>query len=102
MSSFTRRQPHRSPGQRRKLFTTSASNTATSPILRGLTNETSRARGSWLGHAAAVSPPPPWLDRSAALRRNQELQQIWQRQTSQPPSNETFTGAPLLPASEED
>lgn len=31
------------------------------------------------GHPADVSPPLPWLDRETALRRNQEIEQIWKQ-----------------------
>ena len=31
-----------------------------------------------VGHAADVVPPLPWLDRQSALRRNQEIQRIWE------------------------
>jgi hypothetical protein len=30
------------------------------------------------GHAAEVAPPLPWLTRESALRRNQEIQRIWE------------------------
>jgi hypothetical protein len=37
--------------------------------------------GFAVGHAADVAPPLPWRDRQSALRRDQELRQIWhQRQ----------------------
>lgn len=29
------------------------------------------------GHAAAIAPPLPWPDRETVLRRNRDLQQIW-------------------------
>jgi hypothetical protein len=36
-----------------------------------------------VGHAADVAPPLPWPDRQSALRRDQEIRQIWeQRQQS--------------------
>ena len=39
-----------------------------------------------VGHAADESPPLPWPDRAAALRRNGEIQNIWrQRQTANAP-----------------
>src|SRR5580700_7024291 len=38
-----------------------------------------RASFEW-GHAAAVAPPLPWTNRAAALRRNQEIQRIWEQQ----------------------
>jgi hypothetical protein len=39
-----------------------------------------------LGHAAAVAPPVSWPSRESALRRNQEIQRIWQQQR-QPTTN---------------
>jgi hypothetical protein len=38
-----------------------------------------------VGHAADVVPPLPWSNRQAALRRNQEIQRLWEerRQASQ-------------------
>lgn len=41
--------------------------------------EVPRASWEW-GHAADISPPLPWLNRDAALRRNQEVQRIWEQQ----------------------
>ena len=32
------------------------------------------------GHAAAVAPPLPWTDRESVLRRNIEIQRIWEQQ----------------------
>ena len=32
-----------------------------------------------VGHASDVAPPLPWPTRDAALRRNQELQRVWQQ-----------------------
>jgi hypothetical protein len=32
------------------------------------------------GHAADVAPPLPWVDREAALRRNKEIQLVWEQQ----------------------
>jgi hypothetical protein len=32
-----------------------------------------------VGHAADLAPPLPWSDRQSALRRNQEIQRIWER-----------------------
>ena len=32
------------------------------------------------GHAAAVAPPLPWTNREAVLRRNLEIQRIWEQQ----------------------
>jgi hypothetical protein len=34
--------------------------------------------GFAVGHAADLAPPLPWPDRQSALRRNQEIQRIWQ------------------------
>jgi hypothetical protein len=31
------------------------------------------------GHAAAAAPPLPWPTREAVLRRNQEIQRIWEQ-----------------------
>jgi hypothetical protein len=36
-----------------------------------------------LGYAADVAPPLPWSNREATLRRNEELQRIWE-QSRQP------------------
>ncbi len=35
--------------------------------------------GFAVGHAADVAPPLPWANRQSALRRNQEIQRIWER-----------------------
>ena len=35
--------------------------------------------GFALGHAADVAPPLPWPTRESALRRNEEIQRIWER-----------------------
>jgi hypothetical protein len=32
-----------------------------------------------VGHAADIVPPLPWPNRPSALRRNQELQRIWEQ-----------------------
>jgi hypothetical protein len=32
-----------------------------------------------VGHAADVAPPLPWPNRQSALRRNQEIQRIWEQ-----------------------
>jgi hypothetical protein len=32
------------------------------------------------GHAADVAPSLPWTNRESALRRNMEIQRIWERQ----------------------
>ncbi len=34
--------------------------------------------GFAVGHAAEVVPPLPWPDRQSALRRNGQLQRIWE------------------------
>jgi hypothetical protein len=34
--------------------------------------------GFEVGHAADVLPPLPWPNRQSALRRNQEIQRIWE------------------------
>jgi hypothetical protein len=41
--------------------------------------EVPRASYGW-GHAADVAPPLPWTNRESALRRNSELQAIWEQQ----------------------
>jgi hypothetical protein len=38
-----------------------------------------RSSFGW-GHAAAVAPPLPWSNREAVLRRNEEIQRIWEQQ----------------------
>ena len=35
--------------------------------------------GFAVGHAADVVPPLPWSNRQSALRRNQEIQRIWEQ-----------------------
>jgi hypothetical protein len=40
--------------------------------------EVPRAGFAW-GYAAATAPPPPWSNREAALRRNQEMQHLWEQ-----------------------
>ena len=35
--------------------------------------------GFAVGHAADVVPPLPWPNRQSALRRNQEIQRIWEQ-----------------------
>ncbi len=44
-----------------------------------------------VGHAAATAPPLPWPSRLAALRRNEEIQQIWERRQlcTIPPQSKT-------------
>jgi hypothetical protein len=32
-----------------------------------------------VGHAADIVPPLPWPNRESALRRNQEIQRIWEQ-----------------------
>ena len=32
------------------------------------------------GHAATLAPPLPWANREAVLKRNQEIQRIWDQQ----------------------
>jgi hypothetical protein len=32
------------------------------------------------GHAALVAPPLPWRDRESVLRRNKEIQRIWEQE----------------------
>jgi hypothetical protein len=38
-----------------------------------------RTSFAW-GHAADVAPPLPWPTRESALRRNRELQRIWEQE----------------------
>ena len=40
--------------------------------------DVSRTSFEW-GHAAEVSPPLPWADRDSVLRRNKEIQGIWEQ-----------------------
>ena len=40
--------------------------------------EVPRTNFEW-GHAAEVAPPLPWTSRESALRRNQEIQSIWEQ-----------------------
>ena len=35
--------------------------------------------GFAVGHSADVVPPVPWSNRESALRRNQEIQRIWEQ-----------------------
>jgi hypothetical protein len=35
--------------------------------------------GFALGHPAEAAPPLPWPTREAALRRNQEIQRVWEQ-----------------------
>ena len=41
--------------------------------------EVSRSSFEW-GHSADVAPPLPWNDRESVLRRNKEIQRIWEQQ----------------------
>jgi hypothetical protein len=41
--------------------------------------EVPRTSFEW-GHAADVSPPLPWTNREAVLRRNKEIQRIWEQE----------------------
>lgn len=41
--------------------------------------EVPRSSFGW-GHAADVAPPLPWTNREAALRRDQEIRRLWERQ----------------------
>jgi hypothetical protein len=43
--------------------------------------------GFAVGHAADVVPPFPWSDRQSALRRNEQIQRIWEERRG---SGETF------------
>ncbi len=38
-----------------------------------------RTSFAW-GHSADVAPPLPWTNRDAVLRRNQEIQRIWEQE----------------------
>src|SRR5712691_11514593 len=40
--------------------------------------EVPRTSYEW-GHSADVAPPLPWTDREAVLRRNEEIQRIWEQ-----------------------
>src|SRR5437867_10856327 len=40
--------------------------------------EVPRTSFGW-GHAAGVAPSLPWTNREAVLRRNQEIQRIWEQ-----------------------
>jgi hypothetical protein len=42
-------------------------------------HEVPRTSFGW-GHAATVAPPLPWTDREAVLRRDLEIQRIWEQQ----------------------
>jgi hypothetical protein len=33
-----------------------------------------------VGHSAEVSPPLPWSNREAVLRRNEEIRRIWEQE----------------------
>jgi hypothetical protein len=41
--------------------------------------EVPRTGFGW-GHAAEVAPPLPWTTRESVLRRNQEIQRLWEQQ----------------------
>jgi hypothetical protein len=41
--------------------------------------EVPRTSFEW-GHSAEVAPPLPWRDREAVLRRNTEIQRIWEQE----------------------
>jgi hypothetical protein len=41
-------------------------------------HEVPRTSLEW-GHAAAVAPPLPWPNRESVLRRNQEIQRLWEQ-----------------------
>jgi hypothetical protein len=41
--------------------------------------EVPRNRFEW-GHAAGTAPPVPWTSRESALKRNAEIERIWQLQ----------------------
>ena len=57
--------------------------------------EVSRTSFEW-GHAADVAPPLPWSNRESALRRNLEIQGIWEQQRKPvgTPSSSSTTPAP--------
>jgi hypothetical protein len=42
-------------------------------------HEVPRTSFEW-GHAAEVAPPLPWPNREAVLRRNEEIQRIWEQE----------------------
>ena len=52
-----------------------------------------------VGHAAAVAPPLPWSNRQSALRRNQDIQRIWEGRRQ---GGEESTGPSQGPPSEGD
>jgi hypothetical protein len=39
-----------------------------------------------IGHSAEVAPPLPWTNRESALRRNTEIQRIWQQERKSVPT----------------
>jgi len=41
--------------------------------------EVPRTSFEW-GHSADVAPPLPWTTRESVLRRNQEIQRIWEQE----------------------
>jgi len=47
-----------------------------------------------VGHAADIAPPLPWPNRPSALRRNQEIQRIWEqrRRRGEEPVGENSRG----------
>lgn len=49
-----------------------------SSLARAYEQEVPRT-GFALGRPADVSPPVPWPNRQATLRRNQEIQRIWEQ-----------------------
>ncbi len=46
--------------------------------------EVPRTSFEW-GHAADVAPPLPWANREAVLRRNEEVQRIWEQEQNPSP-----------------
>ncbi len=57
--------------------------------------EVPRTSIEW-GHAAAAAPPLPWTNRGSVLRRNMEIQRIWeqQRKPVDAPTSSSTTPAP--------
>jgi hypothetical protein len=49
--------------------------------------EVPRTSFEW-GHSAYVAPPLPWTTREALLRRNQEIQRLWEQ--AQPKTGAAF------------
>ncbi len=57
--------------------------------------DAARTSFEW-GHSADVAPPLPWTNREAVLRRNQEIQRIWERERK-PVGTESVQSVKLRP-----